>query len=174
MLKIYERFYGLCWHFCCKCVVNRMFLFNKIDTIFTPQRADLRGDFIRTTGIYRLPVRTLQHIRPVRFRSRYHTAMTSKLHLQADTVLRFLVAIFCRIIRWSIVVHLDCVNRLSGTCITIVVIIPVASGNIRQPPSANHMDSVFYGAFVYLNSYIRDALTLNPGKICEIPYKRQD
>lgn len=48
----------------------------------TPQRADLRGDFIRTTEIYRLPVRTLQHIRPVRFRSRYHTAMTSKLHLQ--------------------------------------------------------------------------------------------
>lgn len=39
MLKIYERFYGLCWHFCCKCVVNRMFLFNKIDTIFIPSES---------------------------------------------------------------------------------------------------------------------------------------
>ena len=36
------------------------------------------GIFIRITGTDQLPVRTLQHIRPVRFRSRYHTAMTRK------------------------------------------------------------------------------------------------
>ena len=36
------------------------------------------------------------------------------------------------------------------------------------------MDSVFYGALAYLNSSIRDARTLNHGKICEIPDKRQD
>ena len=94
--------------------------------------------------------------------------------VSVSAVLGFLVAVFCGIIRWSIVVHLDCVNRLSCTCITIVVIIPVASGHIRQPPSANHVDSVFYGSLVYLDSHVCDFLTLNSGKVCKIPYKRQD
>ena len=47
MLKVSERFYGLCRHFCCKCVVNRMFLFDKMIQYSPLRELISEGIFIR-------------------------------------------------------------------------------------------------------------------------------